>query len=343
MPRPKTLTVADNGIGMNREDLIENLGTIARSGTAAFMNKLTGDAKKDVGLIGQFGVGFYSAFMVADKVEVLTRKAGESQGWRWESDGRGDFTVSEAADVPRGTRVVLHLKADEGEFLEESRLRRIVQKYSDHIALPIVYGEGDEAQTLNKASALWTRSRNEITPEQYKEFYHHVGHAFDEPWLTLHWRAEGKIEYTSLLFVPAHQAVRPVQPGPPPPRQAVCPARLHHRRGRRAGAALSALPARRGRQRGPAAQHQPRDAAAQPDAGQDPQRHRAPGAGRSRQEGRGRRAGRSLRHVLGKLRRRAQGRPLRGLRAPRAAHQAAALPHHRRPRGWCRWTIISAG
>src|SRR3954447_23540565 len=199
----KTLTVADNGIGMNREDLIENLGTIARSGTAAFMNKLTGDAKKDVGLIGQFGVGFYSAFMVSDKVVVLTRKAGESHGWRWESDGRGDFTVSEAGDVPRGTRVVLHLKADEGEFLEESRLRRIVQKYSDHIALPIVYGEGDDAQSLNKASALWTRSRNEITPEQYKEFYHHVGHAFDEPWLTMHWRAEGKIEYTSLLFVPA--------------------------------------------------------------------------------------------------------------------------------------------
>jgi molecular chaperone HtpG len=199
----KTLTVADNGIGMNREDLIENLGTIARSGTAAFMNKLTGDAKKDVGLIGQFGVGFYSAFMVSDKVVVLTRKAGESQGWRWESDGRGDFTVSEASDVPRGTRVVMHLKADEGEFLEESRLRRIVQKYSDHIALPIVYGEGEEAQSLNKASALWTRSRNEITPEQYKEFYHHVGHAFDDPWLTMHWRAEGKIEYTSLLFVPA--------------------------------------------------------------------------------------------------------------------------------------------
>jgi molecular chaperone HtpG len=199
----KTLTVADNGIGMNREDLIENLGTIARSGTAAFMNKLTGDAKKDVGLIGQFGVGFYSAFMVSDKVVVLTRKAGESQGWRWESDGRGDFTVSEATDVPRGTRVVMHLKADEGEFLEESRLRRIVQKYSDHIALPILYGEGEEAQSLNKASALWTRSRNEITPEQYKEFYHHVGHAFDEPWLTMHWRAEGKIEYTSLLFVPA--------------------------------------------------------------------------------------------------------------------------------------------
>ena len=199
----KTLTVADNGIGMNREDLIENLGTIARSGTAAFMNKLTGDAKKDIGLIGQFGVGFYSAFMVSDKVEVLTRKAGESQGWRWVSDGRGEFTVSEAEEAPRGTRVVLHLKADEGEFLEEHRLRRIVQKYSDHIALPILFGDAADAQALNRASALWTRSRNEITADEYKEFYHHVGHAFDDPWLTLHWRAEGKIEYTSLLFVPS--------------------------------------------------------------------------------------------------------------------------------------------
>jgi molecular chaperone HtpG len=199
----KTLTVADNGVGMNREDLLENLGTIARSGTAAFMNKLTGDDKKDVGLIGQFGVGFYSAFMVSTRVEVLSRKAGESQGWRWVSDGRGEFTVSEADDVARGTRVVLHLKDDEGEFLDEQRLRRIVQKYSDHIALPILLGIGDDAQALNKASALWTRSRNEITPDEYKEFYHHVGHAFDDPWLTLHWRAEGKIEYTSLLFVPS--------------------------------------------------------------------------------------------------------------------------------------------
>jgi molecular chaperone HtpG len=199
----KTLTVADNGIGMNRDDLVENLGTIARSGTAAFLGRLTGDARKDVSLIGQFGVGFYSAFMVADRVEVQTRRAGEAQGWRWSSDGRGEFTVAEAEGLARGTRVVLHVKDEEAEFLEEPRLRRIVQKYSDHIALPILLGEGSEAPTLNRASALWTRSRSEITPEQYKEFYHHVGHAFDEPWLTVHWRAEGKIEYTSLLFVPS--------------------------------------------------------------------------------------------------------------------------------------------
>ncbi|HYH19310.1 MAG TPA: molecular chaperone HtpG [Azospirillum sp.] len=198
----RTLTVADNGIGMNREDLVENLGTIARSGTAAFMRQLTGDSKKDVSLIGQFGVGFYSAFMVAERVEVLTRKAGEEQGWRWESDGKGEFTIAEASDVARGTRVVLHLREGDDEYLEEHRLGAIVRKYSDHIAIPILFGAGDDATSLNSASALWMRSKNEITAEQYKEFYHHVGHSFDDPWLTLHWRAEGAIEYTNLLFVP---------------------------------------------------------------------------------------------------------------------------------------------
>ncbi|QCO02521.1 molecular chaperone HtpG [Azospirillum argentinense] len=204
----RTLTVADNGIGMNREDLVENLGTIARSGTAAFMRNLKdsakeGDAKKDVNLIGQFGVGFYSAFMVADRVEVLTRKAGETQGWRWLSDGKGEFTISDVADLPRGTQIKLHLREGDDEYLEEHRLSGIVRKYSDHIAIPILFGEGEDAKSLNSASALWMRSKNEITAEQYKEFYHHVGHAFDDPWLTLHWRAEGAIEYTNLLFVPS--------------------------------------------------------------------------------------------------------------------------------------------
>ncbi|PNQ98524.1 molecular chaperone HtpG [Azospirillum argentinense] len=204
----RTLTVADNGIGMNREDLVENLGTIARSGTAAFMRNLKdsakeGDAKKDVNLIGQFGVGFYSAFMVADRVEVLTRKAGETQGWRWLSDGKGEFTISDVADLPRGTQIKLHLREGDDEYLEEHRLSAIVRKYSDHIAIPILFGEGEDAKSLNSASALWMRSKNEITAEQYTEFYHHVGHAFDDPWLTLHWRAEGAIEYTNLLFVPS--------------------------------------------------------------------------------------------------------------------------------------------
>ncbi|WP_207455868.1 molecular chaperone HtpG [Azospirillum sp. SYSU D00513] len=203
----RTLTVADNGIGMNRDDLVANLGTIARSGTAAFMKGLEAEgkdgARKDVNLIGQFGVGFYSAFMVAEKVEVLTRKAGEPQGWRWTSDGKGEFTIAEAADLPRGTRIVLHLRQGDDEYLEEHRLSAIVRKYSDHIAIPIQFGEGEEAKSLNSASALWTRSKSEITAEQYKEFYHHVGGGFDEPWLTLHWRAEGAIEYTNLLYVPS--------------------------------------------------------------------------------------------------------------------------------------------
>ncbi|MGP1394126.1 MAG: molecular chaperone HtpG [Inquilinaceae bacterium] len=200
----RTLTVSDNGIGMSRSDLIDNLGTIARSGTLAFMNTLSGDARKDTALIGQFGVGFYSAFMVADTVEVSSRRAGESQGHRWVSDGKGAFTVDEAPDVPRGTIVVLHLAADETEFLQPDRLRHIVKSYSDHVAVPIVLaGETDEQ--INRASALWTRPKAEISADDYKEFYHHVAHAFDDPWATLHYRAEGVLEYTALLYVPGTQ------------------------------------------------------------------------------------------------------------------------------------------
>jgi molecular chaperone HtpG len=199
----RTLTVADNGIGMNHDELVDNLGTIARSGTAAFMQQLTGDAKPDMSLIGQFGVGFYSAFMVADRVEVLSRKAGDSEGWRWMSDGKGSFTIEPAANVPRGARITLHMREGDDEYLETHRLRQIVKTYSDHIALPIVLADGNKEETINSASALWTRPRAEITPEQYKEFYHHVGHGFDEPWLTLHARAEGVLEYTLLLFVPS--------------------------------------------------------------------------------------------------------------------------------------------
>ena len=201
--KDRTLTIADNGIGMNHDDLVENLGTIARSGTAAFVKQMTGDAAKDMALIGQFGVGFYSAFMVSDRVEVESRKAGETPGWRWVSDGQGEFTIAEAPVERRGTRIALHLKKGEDEFLEPTRLRHIVAKYSDHIALPIALLEDGKEETINKASALWTRAKSDIAPEQYTEFYHHHAHAFDEPWLTLHWRAEGKIEYTGLLFVPS--------------------------------------------------------------------------------------------------------------------------------------------
>ncbi|MDB5394177.1 MAG: molecular chaperone HtpG [Rhodospirillales bacterium] len=197
----RTLTISDGGIGMNRDELIQNLGTIAKSGTSAFLSTL-GDAKKDLSLIGQFGVGFYAAFMVSDRVEVLSRHAGEAAAWRWASEGKGEFTVASAEKTTRGTDISLHLKEGEDEFLEEWRLRQIVTKYSDHISFPIRFGVDADAQNLNHAAALWTRPKSEITAEEYREFYHHVAHAFDEPWATLHWRAEGMIDYTALLFVP---------------------------------------------------------------------------------------------------------------------------------------------
>ncbi len=194
----RTIAIIDNGEGMGREELVGNLGTIARSGTAAFADSLTGDAKRDVALIGQFGVGFYSAFMVAERVRVVSRAAGAEVAFVWESDGRGEFTVSEAEREARGTEVRLYLKEGEDEFLEPARLRAVVKTYSDHIAIPVEM----DGETVNEASALWTRPRSDIEPEQYTEFYRHVGHTFDEPWLTLHFRAEGVIEYTGLLFVP---------------------------------------------------------------------------------------------------------------------------------------------
>jgi molecular chaperone HtpG len=197
----RTLTIADTGIGMNRQDLIENLGTIAKSGTSAFLSAL-GDSKKDVNLIGQFGVGFYAAFMVSTQVEVVSRRAGETDAWRWVSEGKGEFSVGPADKATHGTAITLHLREGDDEFLDEWRLRDIVTRYSDHITVPIRFGLGDEAPTLNRASALWMRSKSEVTPEEYTEFYHHVAHAFDEPWATLHWRAEGVIDYTALLFIP---------------------------------------------------------------------------------------------------------------------------------------------
>ncbi len=201
----RILTVSDNGIGMTRDDLIANLGTIARSGSGAFAEQLTGDAAKDVKLIGQFGVGFYSAFMVADKVEVTSRRAGQDEAWSWISDGTGSFTVGEATREGRGTTIALHLRAGEDEFLEPHRLRQIVRTYSDHIALPIRLREDGKDEVINTASALWTRPKSEVTPEQYKEFYHHVAHAFDDPWTTIHAHAEGALEYNLLLFVPTQK------------------------------------------------------------------------------------------------------------------------------------------
>src|SRR5690348_872415 len=187
-----------------REGIVQNLYyRWSKEFLEAGKKRLAGDSKKDMSLIGQFGVGFYSAFMVSDTVEVLSRKAGDSEGWRWTSDGKGSFTVEPAANVPRGARITLHVREGDEEYLEPQRIRQIVKRYSDHIALPIVLADGNKEETINAASALWTRARSEITPEQYKEFYHHVAHSFDEPWLTLHGKAEGVLEYSFLLFVPA--------------------------------------------------------------------------------------------------------------------------------------------
>ena len=201
--KKRSVTVADNGIGMSHDELIENLGTIARSGTTQFLESLTGDEKEDAALIGQFGVGFYASFAVAKKVDVVSRKAGEDRAWRWSSEGGGEFLIEEAdRDIP-GTSVTVHLAKGESEFLEEERIRHIVKSYADHIAIPIKFVTKDLESQINTGSALWTRPKSDITDEQYQEFYHHVGHVFDDPWLTLHNRAEGKIEYTALLFVPS--------------------------------------------------------------------------------------------------------------------------------------------
>ncbi|OHC33113.1 MAG: molecular chaperone HtpG [Pseudomonadales bacterium RIFCSPLOWO2_12_59_9] len=209
----KTVTLEDNGIGMSREDVIAHLGTIAKSGTADFMKNLSGDQKKDSTLIGQFGVGFYSAFIVADLVEVFTRRAGlpASAGVHWSSKGEGDFEVATVEQVARGTRIVMHLKSGEEEFADGWRLRNIIKKYSDHIALPIElpkeqHGEEPasevEWETVNRASALWTRPRTEIGDEEYQEFYKHVSHDFENPLAWSHNKVEGKLEYSSLLYVP---------------------------------------------------------------------------------------------------------------------------------------------
>lgn len=201
----RTLTIADNGIGMDKEALIKNLGTIAHSGTRELVQNLGEGAKKDVNLIGQFGVGFYSAFMVADRVEVTSRRAGDAKAWVWVSDGRGSYTVDEALKDTRGTEIVLHIKDEASEFLIEDRLKNVIKKYSDHIAFPILLGPGDKGVMVNAASALWTRSKSDVTPEQYKEFYRSVSGALqmDEPWMTIHWRAEGAIEYSNLLMIPS--------------------------------------------------------------------------------------------------------------------------------------------
>ncbi len=220
----RTLTISDNGIGMSRDEVIANIGTIAKSGTKEFFNALTGDQAKDANLIGQFGVGFYSAFIIADKVTLTTRRAGSTEGVKWTSTGEGDYTLDTVKKDSRGTEVTLHLRKDEDEFLNDWQLKSIIRKYSDHITLPIVmykseWKEGedsadgtkqpgemvttDELETVNKASALWARSKNDISADDYNEFYKHVSHDHENPLGYTHSRVEGKQEYISLLYIPS--------------------------------------------------------------------------------------------------------------------------------------------
>ncbi|MFC5473974.1 molecular chaperone HtpG [Paraherbaspirillum soli] len=213
----RTITISDNGIGMSRDDAIEHLGTIAKSGTKEFFSKLSGDQQKDAALIGQFGVGFYSAFIIADKITVDTRRAGiaAAEGVRWESAGEGDFSIETIDKPTRGTDITLHLREGEDEYLSAWKLKSIIRKYSDHISLPIVMQKEewdeekketvlkDEFETVNQASALWARNKADITEEQYTEFYKHVSHAFEAPLTYTHNRVEGRSEYTQLLYIPA--------------------------------------------------------------------------------------------------------------------------------------------
>jgi molecular chaperone HtpG len=214
----RTITISDNGVGLSKDEAIANLGTIARSGTREFFSKLTGDKQKDAQLIGQFGVGFYSSFIVADKVTVRSRRAGlpADQAVVWESDGQGEFSIGSTEKATRGTDVVLHLRADEDEFLSGWKLREVLRRYSDHISLPVQMlkeewdqekseqVKKDEWESVNQANALWTRSKSEVTDEQYREFYKHVSHDYDDPLAWTHNRVEGRSEYTQLLYVPKH-------------------------------------------------------------------------------------------------------------------------------------------
>jgi molecular chaperone HtpG len=202
----KRLTISDNGIGMSKEDLINNLGTIAKSGTKSFVEALSGDAKKDSSLIGQFGVGFYAAFMVANKIEVISKKAGSDEAYVWESAAGSEFTIEEASRDEQGTTIILHLKEEDSEFLEEYRLKSIIERYSNHIPFPIFLEKEEEGEIkkeqINKASALWRLSKSEITDEEYKDFYKTISHDSEDPLLYIHTKAEGTIEYSTLFYIP---------------------------------------------------------------------------------------------------------------------------------------------
>ena len=221
----RTVTLSDPGIGMSKDELAQNLGTIARSGTRAFGQSIA-DAKPEdrPSLIGQFGVGFYSAFMVADRVEVTSRAAGQDEAWTWASDGRGDYTLAPGTRDEAGTTIVMHIKADADEFLEPYRLETIIRKWADHITVPIKLVRDGEEVAANEGTALWRKPKSEVSEDSYTEFYRHLGHIFDKPWATLHWRAEGSMEFSALLFIPGSKPFEAVE-GPRESR-----VRLHVRR-----------------------------------------------------------------------------------------------------------------
>ncbi|NDG50413.1 MAG: molecular chaperone HtpG, partial [Rhodospirillales bacterium] len=208
----RTITITDPGIGMAKADLTEHLGTIARSGTLAFAKSLADTPAADKpSLIGQFGVGFYSAFMVAERVEVTSRRAGSEEAWVWASEGQGAYTLAPGSRAEPGTDIVLHIKADAEEFLEPSRLQAIIRKWADHITIPITVARDGVDEPANEGTALWRKAKSEVSEEQYKAFYHHVAHAFDSPWATLHWRAEGVMEFSALLFIPGMKPFQAVE------------------------------------------------------------------------------------------------------------------------------------
>ena len=221
----RTLTISDDGIGMSREELITNLGTIARSGTRAFGQSLDAAKPEDrPNLIGQFGVGFYAAFMVADRVEVTSRKAGTEEAWTWASEGRGEFTMAPATREAAGASIVLHMKADAGEYLDPTRIEAVVRKWADHITLPITIARDGKDEPANEGTALWRKNRSEVGEEDYEAFYRHLGNYFGKPWATLHWRAEGAMEFSALLFIPDSKPWMPVE------EERVSKVRLHVRR-----------------------------------------------------------------------------------------------------------------
>src|ERR1700722_1849975 len=331
-PKAATLTVSDHGIGMSREEAITHLGTIAKSGTAEFFKRLTGDQQKDAQLIGQFGVGFYSAFIVADRVEVVSRRAdlAPEQAVRWESTADGQFTVETITRAERGTSVVLHLKDDAKEFADPMRLRALVRRYSDHIAFPVRMQKQGVAsldyEDVNQAQALWTRPRSEIKDEEYRDLYGHIAHDGAEPLAWSHNRVEGKREYTSLLYIPARAPFDLWQ------REATRGLKLYVRRVFIMDDAGQFPPLRQGH-RGlerPAVERVARAAAAGSGGGGDARRADPAGAGDAGEAGEGRT--REVRAGLARIRPRAQGGPERGSGQPRAAAAAAALRQYRQCR-----------